>query len=86
MPSSEANPAPAGPELLSKGQYSLYRSPDGGMHLAYRAEGMDEDGHLVVPPAMVRMGMAAAEGKGPFGRLRALLPFGGPPDIPDDGG
>lgn len=84
MSSSEANPAP---ELLSKGQYSLYKSPDGGMHLAYRAEGMTEDGHLVAPPAMVRMAIAAAEGKGPFARLRALFPFGGPPGIPDgDGG
>jgi len=24
------------PELLSRGRYSLYKSPDGGMHLAYR--------------------------------------------------
>lgn len=74
--SSSADTDATAPELLSRGQYSLYKSPDGGMHLAYRAEGMTEDAHLVMPPALVRMAQAAAEGKGPFGRLRAMMPGG----------
>lgn len=69
--------AEAGPELLSRGRYSLYKAPDGGMHLAYRPEDAGEDLHLVVPAAMVRMAEAAAAGQGPMGRMRALMGFGG---------
>lgn len=61
------------PELLSRGAYSLYRAPDGGMHLAYRPDEAEEDLHLVVPAAMVRMAEAAAAGQGPFARMRALI-------------
>jgi hypothetical protein len=65
------------PELLSRGKYSLYKAPDGGMHLAYRPEEAEEDLHLVVPAAMVRMAEAAAAGQGPLGRMKALMGFGG---------
>lgn len=74
---SEAQAESAGPELLSRGVYSLYRAPDGAMHLAYRPEGTEEDLHLVIPAAMVRMAEAAASGQGPMGRMRALMGFGG---------
>jgi len=69
-PAEEDGPKP---ELLSRGQYGLYRAPDGGMHLAYRPDGAEEDLHLVVPAAMVRMAEAAAAGQGPFARMRALI-------------
>ena len=58
---------------LSKGVYSIYKTPEGGLHIAYRPEGAEEDSHLPVPPAMVAMMVAAAEGKGPFGRIRAMV-------------
>jgi hypothetical protein len=66
-------PATAEPELLSKGAYSLYRAPDGGMRLIYRPEGADRDEHLAFPAAIVRMAEAAAGGAGPLKRMRALV-------------
>ena len=57
---------------MSRGVYSIYKTPEGGMHIAYRPEGTDEDCHMPVPPPMIAMMIAASEGKGPFGRLRAI--------------
>ena len=57
---------------LSKGVYSIYKTKEGGLHIAYRKEGDEEDSHLPLPPAMVAMMIAASEGKGPFGRIRAM--------------
>ncbi len=64
---------------VSKGSYSIYKTDDGGMHIAYRAEGADEDGHMPIPAMMLQMMLAATEGKGPLGRLRAVAMsrFGG---------
>jgi hypothetical protein len=58
---------------LSKGVYSIYKTLAGGLHIAYRPEGAGEDSHLPVPPAMVAMMVAASDGKGPLGRMRALV-------------
>jgi hypothetical protein len=57
---------------LSKGVYSIYKTAAGGLHIAYRRDGDEHDSHLPVPPAMVAMMIAASEGKGPLGRIRAL--------------
>lgn len=64
---------------MSKGIYSIYKTEAGGLHIAYRPDGTDEDQHMPLPPAMVAMMIAASEGKGPLGRLRALATaqFGG---------
>jgi hypothetical protein len=56
---------------MSRGVYSIYKTEEGGMHIAYRPEGAEEDCHLPVPPPLMGMMIAASEGKGPFGRLRA---------------
>lgn len=40
------------PELLSRGQYSLYSTADGGAHLAYRPDGQDEDSHQPIPASV----------------------------------
>lgn len=74
---AEAEADGAGPKLISRGRYSLYQAPDGGLHLAYRPEDADEDAHLVVPPWVIRAAEAAAGGQGPLGRMRALIGFGG---------
>lgn len=58
---------------LSKGVYSVYKTPEGGLHIAYRRDGDTEDSHLPVPAPMVAMMVAASEGKGPLGRMRALV-------------
>lgn len=64
---------------VSKGVYSIYKTEDGGMHISYRAEDADEDGHLPVPAMMLQMMFAATEGKGPLGRMKAFVMgrFGG---------
>ena len=64
---------------ISHGEYSVYKTPEGGLHIAYRPEGMEEDQHLPLPAMVVQMMIAASEGKGPLGRLRqvALSRFGG---------
>ncbi len=66
-------------QRVARGHYSIYKAVDGGMHIAYRPEGAAEDAHLPIPAAMVAMMTAAAEGKGPLGRLRAVAMrrFGG---------
>lgn len=62
--------APAG--RLFKGQFSLYKTEDGGLHLAYRLDGAEQDGHLPVPAAVLRIGFAAAAGRGPLAMLAKL--------------
>jgi hypothetical protein len=62
--------APAG--RLLHGQFSLYKTDEGGLHVAYRIEGADEDGHLPVPAAVLRIGFAAAAGRGPLAMLAKL--------------
>jgi hypothetical protein len=85
----DPDPDPAGPDpeptfrevwdeiapgaRVVKGVYSIYKTEEGGMHIAYRPDGSEEDQHLPVPPAMMAMMLAASEGKGPLGRFRALV-------------
>lgn len=57
---------------MSRGVYSVYKTAEGGMHLSYRPEGMDTDQHMPIPAAMMAMMIAATEGKGPLGRIRAM--------------
>jgi hypothetical protein len=63
--------APAGP--LVKGQFTVYKTADGGLHLAFRLDGADADGHVPVPPGLVRMALQAASGRGPLGVLLGRL-------------
>lgn len=57
---------------MSGGIYSIYKTVEGGMHIAYRPDGTEEDQHLPLPAPMVAMMFAAAEGKGRLGRLKAM--------------
>jgi hypothetical protein len=63
-----------GPELLSRGRYSLYGTPDQGLHLVYRADGTDDDMHIPIPAALLKLAGAAAGGRGPLAMLRAFMP------------
>jgi hypothetical protein len=65
--------AGAGPGRLCHGQFSVFKTVDGGLHVAYRLDGQDEDGHLPVPAAVIRMALAAASGRGPMGLLGRVL-------------
>ena len=64
---------------VSKGVYSIYKTDEGGMHISYRPEGSEEDAHMPVPAMMLQMMIAATEGKGPLGRMKAvaMARFGG---------
>jgi hypothetical protein len=58
--------------MTSEGVYSIFKTPEGGMHIAYRPAGYAEDQHFELPGAMMGMMIAAQEGKGPLGRLKAI--------------
>ena len=64
---------------LSKGLYSVYKTDDGGLHIAYRPDDAEEDSHMPIPAMMMSMLVAATEGKGPLGRMKAMAlgRFGG---------
>lgn len=66
---------PAG-SRASKGLYSVYKTPEGGLHIAFRPDGADKDQHLEIPGKMMLMMIAASEGKGPLGMLRGAMQRG----------
>lgn len=43
------------PKLMLTGTFSLYETPDGGYHIAYRPQDTEDDQHLEFPGAMVKM-------------------------------
>lgn len=43
------------PKLIITGTFSLYETPDGGFHIAYRPKDADADEHLEFPGHMVKM-------------------------------
>lgn len=75
MPTAElVKAAPDRFAPTSQGTYALYTLPDGGLHLAYRAQGTDADEHIDVPAFVIKMARNMAEGKGtPFGPLGKLM-------------
>ena len=57
------------PQRIGHGMYSLYATPQGGLHLVYCPDGM-EDQHLPIPPAILA---ALASGGNPIAIARNLL-------------
>lgn len=55
------------------GVFSLYKASDGGLHIAFRPDGAGEDQHIPIPPGLLRMARMAMEGRGPFGRVAAMM-------------
>lgn len=45
------------PILLTSGQFSLYQTPKGGMHLSLLVQGETEPRHVEIPSMMVKMMM-----------------------------
>ena len=74
---AEPEPGPGAPVLLSRGQYSIYQTPDEGLHLVYRPEEAAEDAHIPIPARLLKLAGAAAGGRGPLAMLRAFIPGGG---------
>jgi hypothetical protein len=52
---AEIVPDIAEPEILHKGKYTLYKKPDGGLHLAYQREDSENTDHIELPAAMIRL-------------------------------
>lgn len=47
--------APSGPVPFLTGKFALFRTPDGGIVLAYRLPDADSDQQLLIPPFIVSM-------------------------------
>lgn len=43
------------PTAFMEGRFSLFNTPDGGIHLCYRADGADDDEHIQLPPILVKI-------------------------------
>lgn len=54
--------APPAPDL--KGKFAIYTTPDGGMKIAYKLDGTDENKVITIPAAA--MSMAKMMGGGPL--------------------
>ncbi len=63
----------AGPVAIWSGHASIYEAEDGGIVLAYQADGSDEVGHHHVPGMLVKMAQQMqGEGGGLLGFLRKV--------------
>lgn len=62
------------PEPLARGRFSVYETPQGGLHLAYRVDGEAEDRHAEIPSAVIKMAKAASNGNAgnPLAMLKGL--------------
>jgi len=69
------------PVRMSKGGFSLYATPQGGMVIAYRLDGETEDQHFPVPPMLVRVWLGRMRGESPglggIGAMVAMIRSGG---------
>lgn len=54
------------PQILHEGRYRLYEKPDGGIHLVYLPDGQEDEQHMEIPGAMLRLARMASEGNMSF--------------------
>lgn len=54
------------PVPFMKGKFAIFETPQGGLHIAYRLDGTEEDKHIDLPPAMIKMAEMMGD-KLPFG-------------------
>lgn len=52
------------PVLLLKGQFGIFESPEGGIHLVFRLDGSEEDKHMEFSPMMLKAMKMAFPGRG----------------------
>ena len=68
---------PQGPQLIGKGTYAIYESPDGDGVIAYRPEGREKDTHQVIPKSIWSLVMQAMRGEkisaNPMEIIKALM-------------
>ena len=62
------------PTILHEGRYRLYEKPDGGLHLAYKRDDVEELQHMEIPGALINLARMAAEGNiSPTQMLREMM-------------
>lgn len=71
--SAEVANVEALPVPIMKGKFAIFETPDGGLHIAYRLDETDEDRHVALPAAMVKMANMAANGSGPMAAMIGKL-------------
>lgn len=65
------------PEPKMKGRFTLYETPDGGLHVAYQPDGDDETGHIEIPGPLVKLMDSVKNGEmTPAKAFRALTSLG----------
>jgi hypothetical protein len=68
-------PAPAVPVPFLSGTFALYQTPDGGIVVAYRAAGDEEDRRLTLPAHMVKLAQTLSQRGGKIGMMDLLTKF-----------
>lgn len=61
------------PEAFMKGKFSLYNTPDGGYHIAYKEDGDDtETKHIEIPGHIAKMAKMMGDGHipNPFNKTK----------------
>jgi hypothetical protein len=62
------------PIILHEGRYRLYEKPDGGLHLTYKRDDMDELQHMEIPGPLMSLAQRASEGKiSPLDMMKELF-------------
>jgi hypothetical protein len=56
-----------------KGTFSVYNTPDGGYHIAYRLEGESETNHAEIPGAALKLAASLSGSKNPFAMLTKMV-------------
>ncbi len=70
------NEVQAEPAVMWRGHVSLYEAPDGGIVLAYQADGSEETGHHHVPGMLVKTALAM-QGTSPLDFVKGMMRRGG---------
>ena len=60
---TKPSPVTPAPQLLGKGNYSIYQAPNGDGVISYRPEGEDKDSHQVIPKGVWSIIMSALRGE-----------------------
>lgn len=60
----------SGPVVIASGAFTIYGLPNGGVHLAAKRDGQEEEEHYTLPATVVSMMM---RGEGFFGRISRLM-------------
>jgi hypothetical protein len=61
------------PTPIMKGTFSVYDTPDGGYHIAYKLEGETDTNHAEIPGAALKMAATLSGSKNPFAMIGKMM-------------